>query len=53
MYLPYIADKRNFSTDRTDDILSGENIKCPKMTYDIFRKCIDYAAGSGWESKDE
>lgn len=48
MYLPYIADKRVFLTDKTSYLLSDKNIVCPKMNYEIFKKCIDYAVISEW-----
>ncbi len=49
MYLPYIADRRVFLTDRTAPLLESENIYCPKMNYDIFKRCMDYAVASGWK----
>ncbi|HQO09546.1 MAG TPA: SDR family oxidoreductase [Clostridiales bacterium] len=48
MYLPYIADKRKFLTFRADPILRGRNIICPRMSYEIFERCIDYAIKCGW-----
>jgi nucleoside-diphosphate-sugar epimerase len=48
MYLPYIADKRVFTTKKTEPLLEKDNVVCPKMTYEIFKKCMDFAIGSHW-----
>jgi nucleoside-diphosphate-sugar epimerase len=53
MYLPYIGDKRIFLTERADEILKNQKISCPKMTYEIFKKCIDYAELTAWGKKFE
>jgi nucleoside-diphosphate-sugar epimerase len=50
IYMPYMADRRRFSTSRADAILNACVGDCPEIDYDLFRRCIDYATMHGWES---
>lgn len=48
MYLPYISDLRRFSTEHTAAILGRRSVTCPVFTYDVFRRCIEYALAVDW-----
>jgi nucleoside-diphosphate-sugar epimerase len=45
-YRPYLCDKRKF--DRTNTDLITENLNPPEFTFEIFKKCIEYAIGVNW-----
>ena len=45
-YLPYIADKRYFLRDNTDRATC--NSYPPDFTYEIFQRCMDFAASADW-----
>jgi nucleoside-diphosphate-sugar epimerase len=48
MYLPYISDLRRFSTENTAAILGKRSVTCPVLTYEMFRRCIEYALIVDW-----
>jgi nucleoside-diphosphate-sugar epimerase len=45
-YRPYLSDKRVF--DRTYACLATDNLNPPEFTYEIFKKCIEYAISVNW-----
>jgi nucleoside-diphosphate-sugar epimerase len=45
-YRPYLSDKRVF--DRTNACLATDNLNPPEFTYEIFKKCIEYAISVNW-----
>jgi nucleoside-diphosphate-sugar epimerase len=47
-YAPYMRDRRIFGTERAGPILERRGTRCPKLTYDIFKRCLDYAVHSDW-----
>jgi nucleoside-diphosphate-sugar epimerase len=47
-YGPYMRDRRIFGTERAGPILDKKGLRCPDLTYDIFKKCLDYAVGCDW-----
>ena len=49
-YLPYLSDTRIFDRSRTDNITHG--LVVPPFTYDVFRRCMDYALENNWGKKD-
>jgi nucleoside-diphosphate-sugar epimerase len=50
-YGPYMRDRRTFSTERAGPILTERGIRCPDLTYDIFKRCLDYAVQCGWGAR--
>jgi len=50
-YGPYIRDRRVFGTEKSGLVLESRGIRCPGLTYDIFKKCLDYAVKCGWGSR--
>jgi nucleoside-diphosphate-sugar epimerase len=50
-YRPYMRDRRLFGSDRAGSILDKKGIRCPDLTYDVFKKCLDYAVRSGWGAR--
>jgi hypothetical protein len=51
LYLPYMADLRIFTTENTAPILQKKMISCPKLTYDVFERCMRYAIDMEWGKK--
>jgi len=47
-YGPYMRDRRIFGTERSGPILVGKGLRCPELTYDIFKRCLDYAVDCDW-----
>jgi nucleoside-diphosphate-sugar epimerase len=47
-YGPYMRDRRLFGTERSGPILAKRGIRCPELTYDIFKRCLDYAVACDW-----
>lgn len=45
-YRPYLSDNRIF--DRTNTDLVTGNLNPPEFTYEIFKKCMEYAIGVNW-----
>jgi nucleoside-diphosphate-sugar epimerase len=45
-YRPYLSDSRIF--DRTNTDLITGNMNPPEFTYEIFKKCIEYAISVNW-----
>jgi len=45
-YIPYISDERVFRRENTDDLTGG--IQSPEITYDVFDKCMTFAASVDW-----
>lgn len=45
-YRPYLSDRRNFLRGNTDAVTDG--LIPPVLTYEIFKKCMSYAVGTGW-----
>ncbi|MHB8108527.1 MAG: SDR family oxidoreductase [Syntrophorhabdaceae bacterium] len=45
-YLPYLCDTRTF--DRTNTRTSAPGIDAPEMTYEIFKRCMEYAVNASW-----
>jgi nucleoside-diphosphate-sugar epimerase len=50
-YGPYMRDRRLFGTERAGPILTERGIRCPDLTYDIFKRCLDYAVQCGWGAR--
>ena len=48
VYEPYFYDERAFDDERASGILDKEGIRCPKLTYEIFARCVDYAIKLNW-----
>ncbi|WP_243369767.1 SDR family oxidoreductase [Geotalea sp. SG265] len=45
-YRPYLSDGRLFERENTDRATAG--LQPPIFSYDIFRRCMDYAVGVDW-----
>jgi nucleoside-diphosphate-sugar epimerase len=45
-YRPYLSDNRVF--DRTNTDVATDNMRPPEFTFEIFRKCMEYAIGVNW-----
>jgi nucleoside-diphosphate-sugar epimerase len=45
-YLPYMSDKRLFVRANTDNATRGA--LPPSLTYEMFRRCMDFAVASEW-----
>jgi nucleoside-diphosphate-sugar epimerase len=45
-YRPYLADNRTF--DKTNTNTVTQNLNPPLFTYEIFKKCMDYATDVKW-----
>ncbi len=50
-YRPYLRDERIFAVDRSGPILEGKGIVCPEMDYEIFSRCMKFAAECGWGAR--
>ena len=50
-YGPYMRDRRIFGTERAGPILDKKGIRCPELTFDIFKRCLDYAVQCGWGAR--
>jgi len=50
-YEPYIRDRRVFGTEKSGPVLESRGIRCPGLTIDIFKKCLDYAVQCGWGAR--
>ncbi len=50
-YGPYMRDKRIFGTDRAGPILEEKSLHCPDLTYEIFKRCFDFAVRCGWGAR--
>jgi nucleoside-diphosphate-sugar epimerase len=48
-YRPYLSDTRLFERRNTD--LASTGFKPPEFTYDIFKRCMDYAISVDWGNK--
>ena len=51
IYKPYIKDQRVFVDDKAKETLSKHNIQCPPLTYEVFKKCMNYAIDVDWGKK--
>lgn len=47
-YDPYMKDERIFATDHAGPILAQHGLACPKLDFDIFRRCMNYAVEVDW-----
>lgn len=47
-YRPYLADTRRFDRDHTDAATGG--LQVPELTYENFKRCMDYAVGVEWDA---
>ena len=47
-YLPYMRDRRTFSTKNTDSVLVSRGITCPAFDYELFSRCMRYALKTKW-----
>jgi nucleoside-diphosphate-sugar epimerase len=47
-YGPYMRDRRIFGTEMAGPILAKKSLRCPELTYDIFKRCLDYAVDCDW-----
>jgi nucleoside-diphosphate-sugar epimerase len=47
-YEPYMRDRRVFGTERAGPILAGKGLHCPDLTFDIFKRCLEYAVDCDW-----
>ncbi len=50
-YAPYMDDKRLFSAERSGPILDRARLSCPDLTYDSFKRCLDYAVQCDWGAR--
>lgn len=50
-YDPYMKDTRVFESARTGAILEKRGIACPVFDYEIFSKCMRYAAEVDWGAR--
>jgi nucleoside-diphosphate-sugar epimerase len=47
-YGPYMRDRRVFGIERAGPILAGKGLRCPELTYDVFKRCLEYAVDCDW-----
>jgi nucleoside-diphosphate-sugar epimerase len=47
-YGPYMRDRRVFGTERAGPILARKGLRCPELTYDVFKRCLEYAVDCDW-----
>jgi nucleoside-diphosphate-sugar epimerase len=47
-YGPYMRDRRVFGTEKAGPILTRKDLRCPELTYDIFKRCLEYAVDCDW-----
>jgi hypothetical protein len=47
-YRHYMLDRRLFATDRALSYLRSRNVVCPRFSYDVFSRCMDYAVAVDW-----
>ena len=50
-YGPYMRDRRVFGTERAGPILDKKGLRCPDLTYDSFKRCLDYAVQCDWGAR--
>lgn len=50
MYGPYIRDTRRFGNRKAEAILQKRNIKCHEFDFNVFSRCINYAASVNWRN---
>jgi nucleoside-diphosphate-sugar epimerase len=50
-YRPYMRDRRLFGSDRAGSIFDRKGIRCPDLSYEIFKICMDYGVQSGWGAR--
>ncbi|OGD35409.1 MAG: hypothetical protein A2V45_13785 [Candidatus Aminicenantes bacterium RBG_19FT_COMBO_58_17] len=50
-YRPYLRDRRIFGAEKAGPILDDKGIRCPDLTFDIFKRCLDYAVQCGWGTR--
>jgi len=50
-YGPYMRDRRIFGTEKAGPILDKKGLRCPDLTYDSFKRCLDYAVQCGWGAR--
>jgi len=50
-YGPYMRDRRIFGTEKAGPILDKKGIRCPELTFDIFKRCLDYAVDCDWGAR--
>jgi nucleoside-diphosphate-sugar epimerase len=46
-YIPYFSDNRSFSRERA--ARATGRLAVPELTYDVFKRCMDYAVGVDWQ----
>lgn len=46
-YRPYLSDTRTFEKARTIQVTEG--LPVPELTYDVFKRCMDFAVEVGWK----
>jgi nucleoside-diphosphate-sugar epimerase len=49
-YLPYLCDTRRFDKSNTARITEG--LRTPEITYEVFERCMNYAASVSWGKED-
>ena len=47
-YLPYMKDRRKFSTENTDTLINSRGITCPIFDYVLFCRCMKFALKNNW-----
>ena len=52
VYRPYMLDRRIFATEKSGPILKRTGLSCPLFTYEVFQRCMSYAAAAAWHTKD-
>ncbi|MFZ2053088.1 MAG: SDR family oxidoreductase [Candidatus Aminicenantales bacterium] len=50
-YGPYMKDRRIFETKRAGPILERRGIRCPDFDYEMFARCMTFAAECGWGAR--
>jgi nucleoside-diphosphate-sugar epimerase len=50
-YGPYMRDRRIFGTEKAGPILAKKSLRCPPLTFDVFKRCLDFAVQCGWGSR--
>ena len=48
VYRPYFCDTRTFEDNKSATIAKNCGIRCPRLDYPLFSKCIDYAIQTNW-----
>jgi len=50
-YRPYMQDLRTFEIKNAAPVLERYGLVCPEFDYDVFARCMTYAAETGWGTR--